>query len=324
MRVRSARTPVRRCACLLLLAACHRAPALPSGIGTLEVTEVDLAPSTPARVARMLVQEGDRVRPGDTVAVLHQAGLGDQLVEARARVDAAEAKLHEMENGSRPEDIRRAEAELAAAQATSDRAAQELARIKALAPTGVSTAQQLDDATAAAQEAASRRTAAEESLRLVRAGPRQEQVNAQRAELSRAQAALAALTATAHDLVLTSPVDAVVISRNAEPGEILGVGVPAVTLGEVKRPYTRIYVGPAVLPKISVGNRAVGVLDGFPDLRYPGRVVAIATQAEFTPRVALTESERGDLLFGIKVDFDDTTGVLKAGLPITVTIGGTR
>ncbi|MGB7212305.1 MAG: HlyD family efflux transporter periplasmic adaptor subunit [Gemmatimonadales bacterium] len=324
MRVPSARAPVRLYACVLLLAACHSAPALPSGVGTLEVTEIDLAPSAPARLSRMLVQEGDHVRPGDTVAVLHQAGLGDQVVEARARVASAEAKLHEMENGSRPEDIRRAEAELAAAQATSDRAAQELARVKALAPTGVSTAQQLDDATAAAQEAASRRTAAEESLRLVRAGPRVEQVNAQRAELSRARAALAALAATAQDLVLTSPVDAVVISRNAEPGEILGVGVPAVTLGVVKHPYTRIYVGPTVLPKINVGDHAVGVLDGFPDLRYPGRVVSIATKAEFTPRVALTERERGDLLFGVKVDFDDTTGVLKAGLPITVTVGAAR
>ncbi|MGH7532666.1 MAG: HlyD family secretion protein [Gemmatimonadales bacterium] len=310
--------------CILLLAACHRAPAPPSGVGTLEVTEIDLAPSAPARVSRMLVQEGDHVRPGDTVAVLIQAGLGDQVTEARARVASAEAKLHEMENGSRPEDIRKAEAELAAAQATSDRAAQELARIKALAPTGVSTAQQLDDATAAAQEAASHRTAAQESLRLVRAGPRQEQVNAQRAELSRAQAALAALAATAHDLVLTSSVDAVVISRNAEPGEILGPGVPAVTLGEVKHPYTRIYLGPKALPGIRIGDRVMGVLDGFPNLRYPGRVVSIATRAEYTPRVALTESERSDLLFGVKVDFDDTTGVLKAGLPITVTIGAAR
>ena len=309
---------------LLLLAACHRAPSLPSGVGTLEVTEIDLAPSAPARVSRMLVQEGDHVRPGDTVAVLLQAGLGDQVVEARARVAAAGSQLRELENGSRPEDIRRAEAELASAQATADRAGQELARVKALAPTGVSTAQQLDDATAAAREADSRRAAAEASLRLVRAGPREEQVNAQRAELARARAALAAVESTAHDLVLISTADAVVISRNAEPGEVLGAGVPAVTLGEVKHPYTRIYLGPAALPAVHVGDRAVGVLDGFPDGRYAGRVVAIATQAEFTPRVALTVKERADLLFGVKVAFDDTTGTLHAGLPITVTIGAAR
>ncbi|HEX6051105.1 MAG TPA: hypothetical protein VFZ21_17615, partial [Gemmatimonadaceae bacterium] len=50
------------------------------------------------------------------------------------------------------------------------------------------------------------------------------------------------------------------------------------------------------------------------------RVSAIATEAEFTPRVALTEKERADLLFGVKLDILDTTGTFKAGLPATVTI----
>lgn len=322
--VRPLPASLRLCAGALLLTACHPAPTHPSAVGTLEVTEVDLAPSVPARVSRVQVQEGDRVHPGDTVAVLTQAGLADQVDEARARVAAAEAKLTEMVNGSRPEDIRRAEADLTAATATADRAAKELTRVRALAPTGVSTQQQLDDAAAAAREAESRRAAAEETVRLVRAGPRPEQLSAQRATLAQARAALAAVEASAHDLVLTSGVDAVVLSRNAEPGEVLGTGVPVVTLGEVKHPFTRIYLGPTVVPRVKVGDRAVGILDGFPDRRFPGRVVSIATQAEFTPRVALTERERADLLFGVKVAFDDTTGILHAGLPITVTIGPTR
>jgi HlyD family secretion protein len=52
---------------------------------------------------------------------------------------------------------------------------------------------------------------------------------------------------------------------------------------------------------------------------FTGGVVAITPRAEYTPRVALTESERADLMFGIKIAFTDTTGMLKAGLPITVT-----
>ncbi|HSN13793.1 MAG TPA: biotin/lipoyl-binding protein [Anaeromyxobacteraceae bacterium] len=317
--------PERLSVCtLFVLAACHRAPAAPSGVGTLEVTEVDLAPSVPARITEVRVQEGNRVRVGDTVAVLTQAALGDQLTEARARVASVEARLRELTTGSRAAEIHRAEADSAAAAATADRAAKELARIKALLPSGVATPQQLDDATAAASEAASRQAAASATLRLVREGPRSEDLAAQRAELARARAALAALESTRRDLVLTSPVDAVVISRNAEPGEVLATGVPAVTLGEVKRPYTRIYLGPDILPTIRLGEPAIGVLDGFPGRRYPGRVVAIATQAEFTPRVALTERERRDLLYGVKVAFDDTTGVLLAGLPITVTVGAAR
>ena len=61
-------------------------------------------------------------------------------------------------------------------------------------------------------------------------------------------------------------------------------------------------------------------LDGLPGREFTGRVVAINTKAEFTPRVALTENERADMTFGVKIEFDDNTGTLKPGLPVTVTI----
>jgi HlyD family secretion protein len=80
----------------------------------------------------------------------------------------------------------------------------------------------------------------------------------------------------------------------------------------------RVYVSPAVLPLLRVGQRATATLDAFPDRAIEGRVVAISPRAEFTPRVALTEEERADLLFGVKVAFADTSAMLKAGLPVTV------
>jgi HlyD family secretion protein len=47
-------------------------------------------------------------------------------------------------------------------------------------------------------------------------------------------------------------------------------------------------------------------------------VVSINDRAEFTPRVALTEDERADLMFGVRVEFADSSGALKPGLPVTV------
>jgi HlyD family secretion protein len=57
-----------------------------------------------------------------------------------------------------------------------------------------------------------------------------------------------------------------------------------------------------------------------PARSFSGRVVAINSKAEFTPRVALTEDERADLMFGVKIEFQDSSGALKPGLPVTVTI----
>jgi HlyD family secretion protein len=82
----------------------------------------------------------------------------------------------------------------------------------------------------------------------------------------------------------------------------------------------RVFVSEAVLPRLQVGQKVHGMLDAIADRDFAGTITNIAPNAEFTPRVALTERERADLVFGVKVEFADTTGMLKAGLPITVRI----
>ena len=302
---------------LLALAACtgrHTTTA----VGTLEITPIDLGPMVPARVVRVNVQEGQSVRPGDTVAVLTQAGLSDQVSEARARVAAAQAQVEELDRGSRPEEIAKAEQDLAAAVAITTNAQADLARAQALAANNVIARQQLDQAEARAAEAAARQTALEQSLRLVKEGARPERRAAARADLARARASLAAMEASVGDLVLVSPIAGTVLVRAAEPGEVIPAGTPAITVGDVSRPWVRVYVGQQLLPLLHLGDTVTARLDDFPDSVFSGRIVALATRAEYTPRVALTENERADLLFGVKIEFTEHTAMLKPGIPVTV------
>ncbi|MCU0649799.1 MAG: HlyD family efflux transporter periplasmic adaptor subunit, partial [Gemmatimonadaceae bacterium] len=166
-----------------------------------------------------------------------------------------------------------------------------------------------------------RRDAARDALALLREGARRDRVRAAAAERAGAEAATELVRATQRDLVLLAPVDGVVTSRHAEIGEVLAPGASALVIGETRAPWARIYVNQAVLPTLRVGAPVIGRLDALPDRSFTGRVTAIATKAEFTPRVALTEQERADLQFAVKVTFDDTTGTLKAGLPIVVRLG---
>jgi HlyD family secretion protein len=168
--------------------------------------------------------------------------------------------------------------------------------------------------------AAGRRDAVAEALRLLRQGARPEQIAAARAELENARAALAAGQATATDLVLTAPVDATVLGRYVEPGEVIAAGQVAITLGDATRPWVRVYLSAPVVPFVRVGQPARVTVEGLGGRTAGARVTTIATEAEFTPRVALTEKERADLLFGVKLDILDTTGTFKPGLPATVTI----
>jgi HlyD family secretion protein len=306
---------------LLAMIACHRGvTGRIVGSGTVEVREMDIAPEQPARVVRVLVEEGQSVAAGDTLVVLRQSTTEADIAGAEARSAAAAAGLREAVAGPRAAEILRAEAELRQAEAEAGRAERDFQRVRPLGESGTVSRQSVDVSETEAHAAAARRDAAREAVRLLHQGTRPERIQAARAELAAAKASLAATRAVAHDLVLTAPVAGVVLSRNAEAGEMLGIGQSALTLGEAAAPYIWVYVESANLPLVREGQAATAHLDGFPDRPLHGRVVAIRPKAEFTPRVALTEEERADLLFGVKVALRDSANLLKPGLPATVEI----
>ena len=311
--------------CIWLLAfaavACHPDPApAVAGSGTIEVREIDVAPQVPARVVRVLVDEGEPVSAGDTLVTLRQSTTQADIAGGEARVRAAQASLTEALAGPRRAEIERAAADLRQADAEAGRAERDYERVKSLEANGAASPQSVDAAETQAKAAAARRDAVREVLDLLRQGTRPERIQALRAELGSARAALAATQAVAQDLVLTAPVSGVVLSRNSEPGEMLAIGQSALTLGETADPFVWVYVATRNLPLVHQGQAATARLDGFPDHPLAGRVVAIRPKAEFTPRVALTEKERADLMFGVKVALRDTAGLLKPGLPATVEI----
>ncbi|HEX5632181.1 MAG TPA: HlyD family efflux transporter periplasmic adaptor subunit [Gemmatimonadales bacterium] len=286
--------------------------------GTIEVRETDVAPVTSARVLRVAVDEGQPVRAGDTLAVLTRAALPANREQQRARARAAEAALRDLEQGARAPELEEAEAQLRGAEAEAERTALEVARMRSLAAGNAVSRQSLDNAEAAARSATSARDAARERLALLRAGSRPDRIREARADVASAYAAAAAIEADLGDLVLLAPVDGVVIARLAEPGEALAAGTPVLTVGETRRPWVRAYLRAADAGRIAVGHEAEVTLDGVPGRSWRGVVTVVSPRAEFTPRAALSEDEREDLMFGVRVEVTDTTGAVKPGLPATV------
>ncbi|MDO8501559.1 MAG: efflux RND transporter periplasmic adaptor subunit [Gemmatimonadaceae bacterium] len=288
--------------------------------GTLEIVEMDIAPLMTARVDRVLVQDGDSVRAGDTLVVLSQPTSAADIQQRAARVAESTAGLGEVERGARAPEIARAEAELQGLEAEAKRLSDDATRARRLYAAGAISQQQMEAAVTGSRGSAARRDAARQSVILLRQGATRERVEAARAEVAGAQANLSAGRASVDALTLLAPVNGVVMSRNVEPGETVTQGQSAVTLGDVKRPWVRVYVNALDVPNVKVGSPAHAVLDGLPGRSFNGRVVAINRKAEFTPRVALTEEERADMTFGVKVEFEDASGALRPGLPVTVTI----
>lgn len=255
---------------LLTMGCRNDATTTVEGTGTLEAIEVDVAATTGGRVVRVLVDEGDVVAVGDTLAVLTIPTLAADRAQRAARVAAARAALREAEHGPLPREIDRATAELAAQTAEAERTAADVRRLTPLAANDMATAQQLDAAHAAAAVAAGHRDAAAAQVRLLRDGTRAERLEALRAELTLAEAALAATDATARDLILTAPVAGRVIARRAEPGEVLAAGERAVVLAETMRQWVRIYMGRIASRSCAPGRSPRRRSTPFPTAPSPG------------------------------------------------------
>ncbi len=299
---------------LLLAAGCGGGDSGIIARGTVEMREYDVAPAAAARVVSVRVDEGDAVRVGDTLAVLTLADAGPQLAQQAARVEAARAALADLRAGARSPEIARAAAEVSAAEAEAIRTGRELERAERLMSEGVIARRELDNASAAAQVAAERRDAARASLRLLNAGARDQQVRAAEAELRAAEAARSGTEERLDDLVLTAPVDGVVLSRNAEPGEVMAPGVSVVKVGDAAHPWVRAFVRQDQLAALQVGKRVRIAPEGW-NGDAGGAVQSIDAEAQFTPRVALTADERSDLMFGVRINLDSA---LPAGVWVEV------
>jgi HlyD family secretion protein len=106
-----------------------------------------------------------------------------------------------------------------------------------------------------------------------------------------------------------------VLLKNVEQGEVVAPNVPLVTLGNPEALWMRVYIAAPKVVSVRLGDKAEVTVQGGRGRAFHGRVVEIATRAEFTPRAALTEEERSNLVFGVKIALDPTGGILKPGLP---------
>jgi len=313
-------TPTALALFLLLAAGCGGRSGHVRAGGVIEMDEIDVATLEGGRIVRVLADEGDSVRVGDTLAVLQRGELAAQVQAQVAQAGRAAAQSLEVKAGPRAEEIRIARAELASANAQLDLAEKQLARAEELLKGNVIAQAELDRARSERDGAIARRDALHQRLTMLEAGSRREEVTAAREAAISARAQLAALRSRLGELVLTAPTRGVVLLRNFEPGELALPGQPVVTLGDPDSLWVRAYVAAPEIGRVRIGARTEVSIDGFRKRTFGGRVVSIATSAEFTPRAALTEEERANLVFAVKIAMDPSGGTLKAGLPVDVRI----
>jgi HlyD family secretion protein len=290
--------------------------------GTVEATEARLGFPAAGLLQAVGAREGDAVAAGAELAHLDRAEMLARLAQAEAQAAAARALLEELERGARSEELAQARAAADAARERLVDAQRDLSRTQQLHDAGAVSREALDKATLAQEIAVSQQTQAAEQLKLLTAGPRRERIDAQRAQLAQAEAAQQAIAASLTNLTLRAPFDGLVTVRHREPGEIVPAGSPVLTVMNRADRWIRIFVPETRIGAVRIDQTATITIDSFAHKTYAGRVVFVASEAEFTPKTVQTAQERVKLVYAVKVritgdaDFD-----LKPGMPADVRLG---
>jgi HlyD family secretion protein len=346
--------------------------------GNIELTQVDVAFKMPGKLIQLAVDEGADVQKGmvlarldpdqlekqrardaaavevadsqlaqqHTVIEFQRATLEADVQARKASLQQAEARLAELLAGSREQEIQQATAAAEEARTQQALAKQDWDRAQTLYKSDDISTSQRDQYRARFDASSAALKRAEEQLSLVKAGPRKEVIEAARAQVQQASAAVKLAEASRielrrreqelgtrkaqaeqaraqvgvvesqlSDTVIQSPVSGVVLVKSADPGEVVAAGTTVLTLGEMDRPWLRGYIREQDLGRVKLGMSVRVTTDSFPGKTYPGRISFISSEAEFTPKQIQTPDERVKLVYRIKVEIENPRHELKLNMP---------
>ncbi len=288
--------------------------------GNVEVTECNIGFKVAGKIVTLNVDEGARVKKDDLLAELSSGDVKALVDQSRASLEEAQVKLQELKTGSRRQEIGKARADSDSIEAELVKARKDFERAETLYTNGAISASRFDAAKSAYNTRLGQVASARQHQSLVEEGPRKEDIKAAELRVKQLTAFLANTEEKLSDTRLYAPISGVVFRKNVELGEIVQPGAAVFTVGDLDRPWVKVYVKEDRLGLVKLGQKARITVDTYKDKVYDGTVTFISSDAEFTPKNVQTEEERVKLVFGVKVTVENKNQELKPGMPADVRI----
>ncbi len=234
------------------------------------------------------VEKADHVKQGQVLVRLEDTEFRAQLEQAKANLAVTQARLDQLEHGSRPQEIDYARAAVEQAQADFDNNTVILKRTRDLAKQGILPQQQLDTAQAQYDMAKAKLDSAKKNHELVKIGPRVEEIQYARAQVAQAKAQVDYAQTMLDSTLIRSPVTGTVLDRLVEKGEMVsnmslggtgGVKASVVSLADLNDLQVELDINQNDFAKITPHQQANIVADAYPDRVYKGVVAEIAPEA---------------------------------------------
>ena len=297
------------------LAACSPSDE-PANLGYIEADWTYVAAPAAGRIVEQPVKEGDRIEQGDFLFRLDSTAEEAAVSEASSRLSQATAQANDLSTGARPPEIKRLEAQLAAAKARLVKATSERDRILPLVEQGYAPKSQRDTVEAEFDAATAAVHSAEQDLKVAALPARDATRAAAEAATQSAEAAKAAAEYRLNERRTIAPVKGRVEEVFFRTGEFVNPGTPIIAILPDGGLKARFYVPETDLSKLKVGETVSVTADGMQS-PVKAEITFIAHEAEFAPPVIYARHSREKMVFMVEARVPADIG-LHPGLPVEV------
>jgi HlyD family secretion protein len=283
--------------------------------GMVRQTEIRIAPEITGRLTSVAVRAGQAVRKGELLAQLDNPELAASLGEAKAAAASARAERANVYAGVRDEERAILARSVQTAEANLLLAEQEDARAVALAARDFASKQKLDESNASLAKARADLDLKRAQLAAARAGPTAEERALADARVVLAEATVADLQAKLDKTRLVAPVDGIVGILVAEPGEVVPVGKPVLTLDVGNERWFSFTLREDALGGLTVGSTVTLATDD--GRKIPARVTELRPLGEFaTWRAARAVGDHDLNSFRLRLDPLQAEDKLQPGMTV--------
>ena len=279
----------------LFFLACSSSDKEYDATGTFEATEVMVAAEQSGTLMRFDVNEGDELALGKEVGLVDTTQIWLKIQQAGATKAVYQSQKPDME------------AQIAATRQQLTKAKQDQQRYKELVADGAAPSKMLDDATNQVQVLQKQLDAQISSLST--------QLSTLNSQVSTVDVQVSQLMDQLQKCHVTTPIKGTVLEKYVEKGEFVATGKPLFKMADTEKMFIRAYVTSAQLKDIKVGQQAKVFADYGDGQKkeYEGTVSWISSKSEFTPKTILTDDERADLVYALKVAIKND-GYVKIGM----------
>jgi len=249
--------------------------------------KIELATKVIGRVAWVGVEMGDKVEKGQELVRLEDDEYKARVATQQGELDAAKAKLAELEAGSRPQEIAKAAAALTQAIANLDNADRNYKRLLELEGNSTVSIQEIADAATLVKFREAAVESERQALDMAKAGPRKEQIDAQKATVRQLEGSLASTMVELQNTIIRAPVTGTVLARNVEVGEFVTTGFVGengaksyvVSMADLNDLRVELDISQDNFAKVAPKQPCWVTTDAYPDKKYQGVVDLISPEA---------------------------------------------